>query len=123
MLILNESKAAALLALVRQAAAAASSADVAIELDELPTVFADSECVRVGVWVRVSNGAVENLADETGEPGNREWEGEAVDCARFEQAPCYICGYDGAGYFQSMTHHCAAGYHLTRAKLGRVDQA
>lgn len=35
----------------------------------------------------------------------------AVDRARFRKAPCYLCGYNGAGYFQPETHPCAALYH------------
>lgn len=33
------------------------------------------------------------------------------DRKRFESAPCYICGYNGPGYFQTKTHSCAAAYH------------
>lgn len=35
----------------------------------------------------------------------------AVDKARFESAPCYLCGYNGPGYYQPSQHPCAAGYH------------
>ena len=35
----------------------------------------------------------------------------AVDRARFRKAPCYLCGYNGPGYFQPETHPCAATYH------------
>lgn len=35
----------------------------------------------------------------------------AVDRARFRKAPCYLCGYNGVGYFQPETHPCAALYH------------
>ena len=34
-----------------------------------------------------------------------------IDKARFEQAPCYLCGYNGPGYYQPDTHKCAALYH------------
>lgn len=34
-----------------------------------------------------------------------------VDKARFESAPCYLCGYNGPGYYQPSQHPCAAGYH------------
>jgi len=35
---------------------------------------------------------------------------EAVDRKRFERAPCYLCGYNGEGYYQA-SHPCAAKYH------------
>lgn len=35
----------------------------------------------------------------------------AVDRARFRKAPCYLCGYNGPGYFQPETHPCASLYH------------
>ncbi len=34
-----------------------------------------------------------------------------VDRKRFEQAPCYLCGYNGPGYYQPSQHPCAANYH------------
>jgi hypothetical protein len=27
------------------------------------------------------------------------------------EAPCFCCGYDGSGYFQSGTHKCAERHH------------
>lgn len=41
-----------------------------------------------------------------------------VDRARFRKAPCYLCGYNGAGYFQSETHPCAALYHAAQQQGG-----
>ena len=35
----------------------------------------------------------------------------AFDAERFERAPCYLCGYNGRGYYQPETHPCAAKYH------------
>lgn len=35
----------------------------------------------------------------------------SIDRKRFEQAPCYLCGYNGPGYYQPDTHACAARYH------------
>lgn len=32
----------------------------------------------------------------------------------FSQAPCFICSYNGAGYFQPSTHPCAARYHALK---------
>lgn len=29
----------------------------------------------------------------------------------FEEGPCYLCGYNGPGYYQPQTHPCAARYH------------
>jgi hypothetical protein len=34
-----------------------------------------------------------------------------MDKARFLTAPCYICGYNGPGYFQPETHPCAKEFH------------
>ena len=28
-----------------------------------------------------------------------------------EKRPCFICGYDGAGYYQPGTHKCAKRHH------------
>ena len=39
---------------------------------------------------------------------------EAMDKARFKRAPCYLCGYNGPGYYQPDTHPCAAKYHATQ---------
>lgn len=38
----------------------------------------------------------------------------AVDKVRFRKAPCYLCGYNGPGYYQPDTHPCAAKYHATQ---------
>lgn len=38
----------------------------------------------------------------------------AIDKARFERAPCYLCGYNGPGYYQPDTHPCAAKYHAAQ---------
>ena len=40
----------------------------------------------------------------------------AIDKARFERAPCYLCGYNGPGYYKPDTHPCAAKYHAAIAK-------
>jgi hypothetical protein len=34
-----------------------------------------------------------------------------MDKAKFQEAPCYICGYNGPGYFQPETHPCAKEFH------------
>jgi hypothetical protein len=31
-----------------------------------------------------------------------------INIARFDRAPCYICGYNGEGYYQPEQHTCAA---------------
>lgn len=36
---------------------------------------------------------------------------------RFEQAPCYLCGYNGPNYYQPDTHACAKQYHEHRDML------
>ena len=34
-----------------------------------------------------------------------------------DQAPCFNCGYNGAGYYTPKTHACAARYHAAVAQL------
>lgn len=41
----------------------------------------------------------------------------AIDKTRFERAPCYLCGYNGLGYYQPDTHPCAAKYHAALEEL------
>lgn len=41
----------------------------------------------------------------------------AIDRARFEVAPCYLCGYNGPGYYRPDTHPCAAKYHAVQEEL------
>ena len=36
---------------------------------------------------------------------------EPFDRKRFERAPCYVCGYNGPGYYQPDSHPCAKLYH------------
>lgn len=44
------------------------------------------------------------------EPGAGQW--LAIDTAKFmNRPPCYICGYNGPGYYDSVKHPCAAHYH------------
>ena len=38
-----------------------------------------------------------------------------VDKKRFEKAPCYLCGYNGPGYYQPNQHPCAVRYHRVAA--------
>lgn len=38
-----------------------------------------------------------------------------IDRQRFITAPCYLCGYRGAGYFQPESHICAMLYHAGNA--------
>jgi Cys-tRNA synthase (O-phospho-L-seryl-tRNA:Cys-tRNA synthase) len=33
---------------------------------------------------------------------------------RFEQAPCYVCGYNSHDYYQPSVHPCAARYHAEK---------
>jgi hypothetical protein len=44
------------------------------------------------------------------EPLTRE-QIEGFDTRKFEHAPCYLCGYNGEGYYQPETHPCAVRYH------------
>ena len=41
----------------------------------------------------------------------------AIDRARFERAPCYLCGYNGPGYYKPDKHPCAAKYHAALEEL------
>ena len=34
-----------------------------------------------------------------------------------EEAPCFCCGYNGAGYYQPETHACAKRHHRLRANV------
>ena len=45
----------------------------------------------------------------------------AIDRARFERAPCYMCGYNGPGYYKPDTHPCAAKYHAALSKENSND--
>jgi chromosome segregation ATPase len=38
-----------------------------------------------------------------------------IDIKRFEQAPCYLCGYNGQKYYQPKTHPCAQKYQDQQA--------
>lgn len=40
--------------------------------------------------------------------------------ALFERAPCYICGYNGGGYFQPETHPCAREYQEQVEKARKI---
>jgi hypothetical protein len=44
-----------------------------------------------------------------------------LDRKRFERAPCYLCGYNGEGYYQPDKHPCAARYHAQQPAA--VDEA
>jgi hypothetical protein len=41
---------------------------------------------------------------------------DRIDKRRFAKAPCYLCGYNGPGYYQPNTHPCAAKYHVEDAE-------
>jgi hypothetical protein len=45
-----------------------------------------------------------------------------MDVSRFEKAPCYICGYNGVGYFQPSVHPCAEKYHAELHKNADANQ-
>lgn len=47
--------------------------------------------------------------------------GGRFDRKRFEQAPCYLCGYNGEGYYSSNIHPCAAIYHGMAPKGSSVE--
>jgi hypothetical protein len=36
---------------------------------------------------------------------------DPIDTKRFANAPCYLCGYNGRGYYQPQNHPCAGKYH------------
>ena len=41
-----------------------------------------------------------------------------IERGAMEDAPCFICGYDGPGYYQPDKHRCAARHH----KLWKGDE-
>lgn len=41
-----------------------------------------------------------------------------LDRERFERSPCYLCGYNGEGYYQPDKHPCAARYHAKQPDAG-----
>jgi hypothetical protein len=46
---------------------------------------------------------------------------EPIDCKRFDRPPCYLCGYNGAGYYQPVQHLCAGLYHAAKRPPERVQ--
>jgi len=40
----------------------------------------------------------------------------AIKNGAMDEAPCQVCGYDGPGFFQPESHHCAAIYHKNKAR-------
>lgn len=43
---------------------------------------------------------------------------EEALCKWFSEAPCFLCGYNGEGYYQPNAHSCAKHYHsMTLSKL------
>jgi hypothetical protein len=46
---------------------------------------------------------------------------ERIDGARFERAPCYLCGYNGPSYFHLTVHACAARYHALRGETAPIS--
>lgn len=41
----------------------------------------------------------------------RKLEDRLIELGEFENAPCFICGYNGDGYYQPDKHKCAKRYH------------
>lgn len=39
----------------------------------------------------------------------------------FEEAPCFLCGYSGPGYYQPEQHPCAALYHVAMEEKESVN--
>ena len=37
------------------------------------------------------------------------------EAARFDNAPCFVCDYNGENYYQPATHSCAKRYHAHHA--------
>lgn len=61
------------------------------------------ECVNACTGI-ADPAAFIRLAKQAGAAGH-------LDRKRFERAPCYLCGYNGEGYYQPDKHPCAARYH------------
>lgn len=51
--------------------------------------------------------ARDRIREKIAEPANDA----PVGVERFQEAPCYLCGYNGLGYYNSQIHPCAANYH------------
>lgn len=99
---------------------------MAFQIGESPILEITPDGVRLGAWIGISPATVDAIVAGKARwptfPG--AWDGVTpVDAERFEDAPCYLCGYSGPGYFQADTHPCAAGYHAAVARLSRVDPA
>lgn len=39
------------------------------------------------------------------------------DRGEMDKPPCFVCGYNGAGYYNPDTHPCAAKHHAARASV------
>lgn len=46
----------------------------------------------------------------------RRLENMLFAAGRMEQAPCFVCGYNGPGYYQPGQHRCAARHHKLRLR-------
>lgn len=63
---------------------------------------------------------VESLRAEN--VGLRRMAVKNFDCDAFRlDPPCYICGYNGEGYFNPDKHPCAAVYHEASAPNSEVQ--
>lgn len=106
--------------------------DAELEVKQNPDghyVLASAYDLKVAECERLRR-ALEKISAQCGDTGfvNNSWvgtvarkalhppaeKGQPIDRARFEQAPCYLCGYNGHGYFQPDRHKCAALYHAEK---------
>lgn len=63
-------------------------------------------------WPECKETADDALTDATARALLPEKTSGPIDKRRFsDEPPCYLCGYNGPGYFQPETHKCAELYH------------
>jgi hypothetical protein len=88
--------------------------DAADEIERLTRELAKARGKLRDDWNRF----MDALRAEVGRHLNAD---ETFDRKRFEKAPCYICGYNGAGYYQPGLHRCAAQYHGYKLPIEQVS--
>lgn len=87
------------------------------QLAQMWAVYQDDDSKReqqADPWLRqMAETCEENLYNAVAEasPSPVIARPQRMDIKRFQKAPCYICGYNGPGYYQPEVHDCAGLYH------------
>jgi hypothetical protein len=50
------------------------------------------------------------------EAKNKKLEDICFELGAMDEPPCFLCGYDGPGYYQPDKHKCAERHHSKRRK-------